>query len=82
MAHLRCRVYGGHVLTIGPAMAAEQLADWEQFHQADNFTGWLYKRFIMDGLSMRSAKRKARQYLRHGHPEIVDVRIETSKLHG
>ena len=80
MTHLRVKIYGGRIRQISKERAAVQLREWDMYCQADNFAGWLYKRFIMDGLSERSAKRKAIQYLRHGHHEVVDVRIETSKL--
>lgn len=52
-----------------------QVADFAMYKQADNFAGWLTKRFIMDGLPIAHAEAKALKLLQEGCTDIIDVRI-------
>lgn len=53
----------------------EQIEQFEMYKQADNFAGWLVKRFVCDGVSPRAAEAKALDILRNGNTGVIDVRF-------
>jgi len=73
---LTVRTYNGRTTSL-VAKLQEQIDEWEMYHQADNFAGWLFRKFIVvDGMSPKRAKRATIKLLRHGSETTIDVRLD------